>query len=107
MRKVLQYLRNINLQVDLKKSEFNIIWIKYPDFIIFIKGIEIDSEKVVVIYNWVYSIIIKGIQFFLEFYNFYYRFIHNFGILIKSLINLIKNNISFRFDNNCIHFLIF
>lgn len=102
VKKVLQRLRDAGLQADLKKSEFSITRTKYLGFIISTEGVEVDPEKVAVIRNWAYPTTVKGIQSFLGFCNFYRRFIRNFGILAKPLINLTKNNVPFRFDDDCI-----
>ena len=50
--KVLKYLQEAWLQVDIKKSEFNIKCTKYLRFIIGTNGIEVDPEKVEVIWTW-------------------------------------------------------
>ena len=39
------------MQVDIKKSEFNIIFIKFLDFIISTNDILINLEKIIVIKN--------------------------------------------------------
>jgi hypothetical protein len=48
---VLLQLYEVGLQADIKKSEFNIRYIKYLGFFINIKGIEIDLEKTTTIRN--------------------------------------------------------
>ena len=44
--KVLLQLYKIGLQANIKKTEFYITYIKYLGFIISIKGIKVDLEKV-------------------------------------------------------------
>jgi hypothetical protein len=51
IRKVLKRLRKASLQVDIKKSEFNVTYIKFLGFIIFINSIKVNPEKVIVIKN--------------------------------------------------------
>ena len=51
IRKVLHWLREAGLQVDIKKSEFRIQRTKYLGFIISTEGIEVDPDKVAVVQN--------------------------------------------------------
>jgi hypothetical protein len=46
VRKVLLRLRKAGLQADIKKTEFHVTRTKYLRFIISIKGIEVDPEKI-------------------------------------------------------------
>ena len=45
--------------------------IKFFGFIISIKDIQINLEKVTIILNWAYPTSLYYIKLFLEFYNFY------------------------------------
>jgi hypothetical protein len=49
IRKVIQHFQKIELQINIKKCEFNTKRIKYLKFIINIKDIEMNSEKIEVI----------------------------------------------------------
>jgi hypothetical protein len=49
VRLVLQKLHNIDLQADIKKYEFSIIWTKYLGFIILTNNILINLKKVSII----------------------------------------------------------
>ena len=49
IRKILQRLRDAELQINIKKSEFSVKRTKYLGFIISTDGIEVDPEKVAVI----------------------------------------------------------
>jgi hypothetical protein len=48
---VLLRLREVGLQADIKKSEFNVYCTKYLGFFVSTKGIKVDLEKTVTIYN--------------------------------------------------------
>jgi hypothetical protein len=48
---VLLQLCKAGLQADIKKSEFNVYYIKYLGFFINTKGIKVDLEKTATIYN--------------------------------------------------------
>ncbi len=43
---MLKYLRKYLLYVNLKKCKFNTIKIKFLDFIVFLKDIQINLEKI-------------------------------------------------------------
>ena len=51
IQKVLERLRQSSLQVDIKKSEFNVTRTKFLGFIISINGIKVDLKKVAVVKN--------------------------------------------------------
>ena len=101
VNKVLQRLRDAGLQADIRKCEFGVTCTKYLGFIISTDGIEVDPEKIEVIYYWKEPETVKGIQSFLGFYNFYRRFIRDYGILSKPLSRLVKTNVQFQFDETC------
>ena len=50
VRKVLKRLMEAGLQVDIKKSEFSVKRTKFLGFIISTDGIEVDPEKVAVVF---------------------------------------------------------
>ena len=50
--KVLQKLREAGLQVDIRKSEFNVEKTKFLGLIVSKDGIEMDPEKIKVIQEW-------------------------------------------------------
>jgi len=101
VKKVLQRLNDAGLQADLKKCEFGVTKTKYLGFIISTSGLEVDPEKVSVVSQWSYPSSVKGIQSFLGFCNFYRRFIRDYGIIAKPLVQLTKNNVPFRFTEEC------
>ena len=46
VQKVLRRLRDVGLQVDIKKYEFSVTRTKYLGFIVSTTGIKVDPEKV-------------------------------------------------------------
>ena len=99
--KVLQRLQDAGLQADIKKCEFSVKRTKYLGFIISTDGIEVDPEKISAVESWQSPKTVKGIQSFLEFCNFYRCFICNYGKIVKPLVNLIKMNVPFSFNQAC------
>ena len=98
VHKVLQRLQDAGLQADIKKCEFSVKRIKYLGFIISTDEIEVNSEKISAVKSWQSLKTVKGIQLFLEFCNFYRRFIRNYRKIAKPLVNLIKMNVLFSFN---------
>ena len=61
IKKVLYWLREAGLQVDIKKNKFDIISTKFLRFIINIDGVAINLKKILVIRDWKPPILIRGI----------------------------------------------
>ncbi len=101
VRKILQRLRETNIQADVNKCEFHIIEIKFLNMIIDRDDIKMNSEKVKTIVEWEKSTHLKEIQTFLRFVNFYRRFIKNFFKIVKSLVKLIRKDQLFSWFKNC------
>ena len=51
VKKMLQHLKKVDLQVKIKKSEFSVQLIKFLSFIISTESIAINSEKITVVKN--------------------------------------------------------
>ena len=51
LKKILDYLQTTELQADIKKNKFNIMFIKFLDFIISTNNILINLKKIVIIKN--------------------------------------------------------
>jgi hypothetical protein len=60
-----------------------------------------NSKKIETILQWATSQNLKQIQKFLEFCNFYRRFIRNFAKIVKSLIKLTRKNVFFTWNETC------
>jgi hypothetical protein len=101
VRKILQRLREINIQIDVDKCEFHIIETKFLEMILDRDEIKMNFEKIKIIVKWKTSNHLKNVQAFLEFVNFYKRFIKNFFKIVKSFIKLTKKNHSFYWFENC------
>ncbi len=101
MRKILQRLRETNIQIDVDKCEFHIIETKFLEMIIDCDDIKMNLEKVKAIVKWKKFTHLKKIQTFLKFVNFYRRFIKNFLIVVKFFVKLIKKNHLFSWSDDC------
>ena len=76
---MLACLKEAGLQINIDKCKFYVTEIKFLGFIIGVDGIAVDLKKVKALKNWRMPTIVKGIQFFLGFCNFYWRFVCEFG----------------------------
>jgi hypothetical protein len=101
VKKMLQRLRNADLQADIDKCEFFVHETKYLDLIVDRNDIRMNFKKVETILQWAISQNLKQIQRFLRFCNFYKRFIRNFAKIVKSLIKLTRKNVSFVWNEVC------
>ena len=89
VRLILQKLIDASLQVDILKSCFYVQEITFLKIIIFIKGIRMNFKKMKIIVNWQSSTNFKEIQKFINFCNFYWRFIKKFSKIVRLMLKLI------------------
>jgi hypothetical protein len=101
VRKILQRLRETNIQANVDKCEFHIIETKFLDMIMNRNDIKMNSEKMKAIVEWKKFTHLKEMQTFLKFVNFYRRFIKNFFIIVKSFVKFIKKNQLFTWSKDC------
>jgi hypothetical protein len=60
------------------------------------EGVKPNIKKLEAMRNWKRPVTVKGILFFLGMANFYWKFIKEFLQLAKPLLNLFKNELSFK-----------
>ncbi len=101
VRKILQRLRETNIQTNVDKCEFHIIETKFLKMIVDRDDIKMNLEKIKAIVEWDTLNYLKDVQTFLRFVNFYRRFIKNFFKIVKSLIKTTRKNQSFYWSENC------
>ncbi len=95
VRKILQTLKKVDLRIKSEKSEFHVQSVQFLEFIVTSQSLRMNSKKIEVVTTWSTSKSKIEVQFFLEFANFYKRFIKKYFRIISSLTNLMKKNISF------------
>ena len=99
--KVLAALQKAGLKADIEKCEFHVTKISYLGLIISTKGITMDPKKVEAVQNWETPTCIRDVQAFIEFANFYQRFIKAFSNVIRPMIAIIKKNTTFHWTPKC------
>jgi hypothetical protein len=60
-----------------------------------------NSVKTKIVINWLTLVNVKDVQSFLNFANFYRRFVYEFSNIADSLINLIKKKTKFLWIDKC------
>ncbi len=99
---VLNRLREAELQMNIRKCEFDVEETVFLEVIVSELDLRINLSKVTVIISWITSINLKKIQDFVRFVNFYRRFIKNFSKLVKSFTQLTRKNTSFVWNEICV-----
>ncbi len=102
VKMILDRLWDADLQIDIWKCKFNVEETVFLKVIVFKQDLCMNSIKVKAIVNWATSINLKEIQNFVDFVNFYQRFIKNFSKLVKLFIQLTWKNTSFVWNEVCI-----
>ena len=88
--KMLERLQHAELFLNVNKCEFFVTTIKYLKLIITIEKVKMNSIKVKAIVNWKSLKNLKDVQTFIDFVNFYKKFILSYFRIILFLIKLTK-----------------
>ncbi len=98
---ILQKLQKANLQINIIKCKTHITQVLYLKLIIIIKEIKMNSSKINIIVNWLILINVKDVQSFLNFTNFYKRFIYDYSRIAISLTHFIRKDVLFVWSQKC------
>ena len=101
VRLMLDKLRKIDLQMNIKKCKFNVEKIVFLNVIISRSDLRMNLKKMKIIVNWIISINLKEVQNFIRFANFYRRFIKNFSKIIRFLMKLTRKDQFFVWNETC------
>ncbi|PIN20749.1 DNA-directed DNA polymerase [Handroanthus impetiginosus] len=100
---VLKRCEDTNLVLNWKKCHFMVQEGIVLGHKVSNRGIEVDKAKLETIEKLPPPTSVKGIRSFLEHAGFYRRFIKIFSKISKLLCNLLEKDISFNFDDACLH----
>ena len=92
VKEVLKRLQFNNLYAKAEKCFFEQSSIKYLGIIILENKVQMDKEKLSGVLKWPVLTKVKQVQAFLDFANFYHRFIENFAKMSKPLSDLTKKD---------------
>ncbi|KAL6161592.1 hypothetical protein ACJBU6_00699 [Exserohilum turcicum] len=79
VKKVLRKLKEYKLYLQASKCEFYTKETEYLGFIISIEGVKMNLKKIQTVQEWPTPKIVKDVQSFLGFANFYRKFIRNYS----------------------------
>ena len=94
--RVLQALQGAGLRVKSEKSLFHFKEVHFLGFIVIPEGLQMNSEKIQSVIKWPVLKNIKEVQFFLEFMNFYRKFIEKYSKIASPLTELIRKDQKFE-----------
>ncbi|KAK3544089.1 hypothetical protein QTP86_001255, partial [Hemibagrus guttatus] len=89
--KVLERLRKFQLFLKAEKCSFHQTSVQFLGYKINSSGIEMDERKVTAVRDWPAPTMVKELQRFLGFANFYRRFIQNYSSIAHPLTSLLRN----------------
>ncbi len=98
---ILRKLWEADLQMNIIKCKFHVTQVLYLELIIIIEEVKMNSFKINIIVNWLTLINIKDVQSFLNFMNFYRRFIYDYSRIANSLTHLIRKIELFVWFQKC------
>ncbi len=101
VRLILHRLREIDLQIDINKCEFHMQKIIFLELLISIEELKMNSRKMQAVVDWSTLNNLIQMQFFIDFCNFYRRFIKNFSKIVRSMIRLTQKKIIFEWNKVC------
>ena len=89
---VFKKLRKHSLYINLKKYHFYKDEIWFLRYVILAQGVQIEDERIKVVKNWFEPKLIRDIQVFLNFANFYWCFTQSFSKIARPLISMLKTS---------------
>ncbi len=98
---ILNRLREADLQININKCKFHVQKIIFLELLIFIEELKMNSRKVQAVVKWSTLNNLTQIQSFIDFCNFYQRFIKNFSKIVHSMIQLTQKKIIFEWNETC------
>jgi RNase H-like domain found in reverse transcriptase len=98
---VLQRLQEHDIFLKPKKCEFKKTTIEYLGLIIQEGKLSMDPVKLSGIRDWPIPTLVKQVQGFIGFANFYRQFIKKFSELVLPLNNLLRKDTKFDWNDQC------
>ncbi len=98
---ILNRLREADLQIDINKCKFHVQIIIFLKLLMSIERLKMNSRKIQAVVDWFTLNNLTQMQFFIDFCNFYRRFIKNFSKIVHSMIQLTQKKIIFEWNETC------
>jgi len=90
--KVLAKLEEHQLAVSVTKSVFHVEPVEFLGYIVGIDGVTMSERKVESVMNWRAPRLVKELQIFIGFANFYRQFIKDFAKICKPITETLKGD---------------
>ncbi len=98
---ILNRLREVDLQININKCKFHVQKIIFLKLLMLIEKLKMNSRKMQAVIDWSTLNNFTQMQFFIDFCNFYQRFIKNFLKIVCSIIWFIQKKIIFEWNEVC------
>ncbi len=98
---ILNKLQESDLQINIDKCKFHVQKIIFLELLMSIKKLKMNSWKIQAVVDWSTLNNLTQMQFFIDFCNFYQRFIKNFSKIVHSMIQLTQKKIIFEWNEVC------
>ncbi len=96
IRQILDKLQILKLYIKLSKCKFFKKELFFLEYKVEKREISMKKNQVQIIQDWLQSRMMKEIQTFLDFINFYHQFIKNYSRIASFLINHLKTSLFFN-----------
>ncbi len=90
VRWVLDILRKNGLFANLKKCRFHKDKVRFLGYVVSAQEVRIKDERIKAVKNWPEPKLVRDIQVFLGFANFYYRFFQGFSKIAGPLPSMLR-----------------
>ena len=101
VQEVLWHLQKHSLYAQAKKCEWHHDSVEFLGYIMSSKGLTMANNKIRSILDWPEPQKVKDIWSFLEFANFFQRFIHNYSEITVPLTRLTWKGLTWDFSKEC------
>ena len=98
VRSILEVLRQHKLYAKVEKCEFHKDQMTFVGYLVSKEGIGMDLAKVSAVLDWPTPKIVKEVQSYLGFANFYRKFINNYSALTTPLTSLTRKTTKFAWS---------
>lgn len=99
LMRIAAQFRKANLTINVAKSKFCVVQVKYLGYVIGNGGISTDPDKVTAILNWPVPKNLKQVRGFLGLAGWYRRFVENFSTIVAPISDLVSNKSKFRWTS--------
>ena len=86
----LEILRHHKFFIKISKFAFGLQELEYLGHIVIAQGVKVDQGKIQTMLNWHKPTVVSKLHGFLALTSYYNKFVHNYGLITRTLTNLLK-----------------